>query len=163
MYMVTWFKGEGVDKDVEVVLELWKGAAVRGFGEAHLCLYQAYSQGEWIDMELAKATEYFEGAANVEGPISIYLFAEKFLDREEGLARRKRKDDKEVIASHLRDWVSLQDGEAMCELAYHVDDPKKTLELLYRARRMRVDKALGTEVDPDHARRYRARWPHSSR
>ncbi|RKP13571.1 hypothetical protein BJ684DRAFT_34, partial [Piptocephalis cylindrospora] len=43
-------KGEGVEKNVDAGLELWERAAVRGSGEAHLCLYEAYSQGEWTDV-----------------------------------------------------------------------------------------------------------------
>ncbi|RKP12173.1 hypothetical protein BJ684DRAFT_2539, partial [Piptocephalis cylindrospora] len=61
-------KGEGIEKDVEAGLELWRGASARGSGEAHLCLYEAYSQGKWVAMDLAKAKEHLEGAANLEEP-----------------------------------------------------------------------------------------------
>ncbi|RKP12485.1 hypothetical protein BJ684DRAFT_20978 [Piptocephalis cylindrospora] len=190
-------KGEGIRKDVDAGLELWKGASARGSGEAHLCLYEAYSQGEWVAMDLAKAKEHLEGAANLEEPTGMCLYAEELLDRGRGedlaksinllekslryncrqarriyihaLVKRGQEGDKGMILSLLRDWVELRDGEAMYELARHVDDPKEALGLLHRALAMGMDKALpklaeayekglGTEVDQEQARLYRVRW-----
>ncbi|RKP14297.1 hypothetical protein BJ684DRAFT_5506, partial [Piptocephalis cylindrospora] len=62
-------KGEGIKRDVEAGLDLLKKASMRGSGEAHFCLYEAYSQGEWTDVNLAKSKEHLEGAANLEEPI----------------------------------------------------------------------------------------------
>ncbi|RKP13039.1 hypothetical protein BJ684DRAFT_20445, partial [Piptocephalis cylindrospora] len=192
-------KGEGVKKDVEAGLELWKGASARGSGEAHLCLYKAYSQGEWADVDLNKAMEHLEGAANLDDPVGMYLYAEELLDRDEELARaiallekslqyschqarriyvrallkRGQEGDKELVVFRLREWVELQDGEAMYGLAQYVDDPKEALVLLHRSWGMGVsralpklaeayEKGLGVEIDQEQARRYRIRWFHLS-
>ncbi|RKP11681.1 hypothetical protein BJ684DRAFT_17745 [Piptocephalis cylindrospora] len=192
-------KGEGVEKDVDVGLDLLKKASARGSGEAHFCLYEAYSQGKWTDVDLAKAKEHLEGAATLEEPTGMCLYAEELLDRDEDLVKainllekslryncrqarriyiralikRNQEGDKEMILSLLRRWVELRDGEAMYELARHVDNPKEALGLFHRALAMGVDKALpklaeayekglGTEVNQEQARLYRVRWSHLS-
>ncbi|RKP11939.1 hypothetical protein BJ684DRAFT_21485 [Piptocephalis cylindrospora] len=195
-------KGEGIEKDVEAGLELWKGASARGSGEAHFCLYEAYSQGKWVAMDLAKAKEHLEGAANLEEPTGMCLYAEELLDRgrredlakaivllekslrynclparrayAQALRERNQEGDKEKVLTLLREWVELQDGEAMYQLARHVDNPKEVLGLLHRAWGMGMDKALpklaeayekglGTEVDQEKARLYRVRWSRLNR
>ncbi|RKP11550.1 hypothetical protein BJ684DRAFT_21872, partial [Piptocephalis cylindrospora] len=80
-------KGEGMEKDVDAGLELWKKAAARGSGEAHIRLYEAYSQGEWVAMDFTKAKEHLEEATNLEEPTGMCLYAEELLDRDEDLTR----------------------------------------------------------------------------
>ncbi|RKP12000.1 hypothetical protein BJ684DRAFT_17470 [Piptocephalis cylindrospora] len=192
-------KGEGIKRDVEAGLDLLKKASMRGSGEAHLCLYEAYSQGKWTAVALAKAKEHLEGAANLEEPTGMCLYAEELLDRDEELVRaiillekslryncrqarriyvralmkRSQEGDKEMVLSLLRGWVELQDGDAMYELAYLVDNPKEALGLLHQALGVGMDKALpklaeayekglGTEVNQEQARLYRVRWSHLS-
>ncbi|RKP12276.1 hypothetical protein BJ684DRAFT_21172, partial [Piptocephalis cylindrospora] len=150
-------KGEGVEKDVDVGLDLLKKASARGSGEAHFCLYEAYSQGEWTDVNLAKAKEHLEGAANLEEPTGMCLYAEELLDRGEDLARAiilleksLRYNCRQARRIYIRALMKRgQEGMGM----------DKALPKLAEA----YEKGLGTEVNQEQARLYRMRWSRLSR
>ncbi|RKP14153.1 hypothetical protein BJ684DRAFT_15506 [Piptocephalis cylindrospora] len=163
--------GIGGEPEMSCALKMWTRAASLGSGEAHLCLYQVYSQGMEIPLNLQVAEQHLKKASDMGVPEAMALYARDICEDpkryEEALALSRKslyrkyepariihaqlllndpsKKDEEVRTKEaiqpLQQGVENGDGESMYQLSCVEEDPKKTSVLLHRTTTQGVEKA----------------------
>src|SRR3989338_6729145 len=61
---IRYYKGDGVDKNLEKAVELFEKSANNGDSTAQFILSNMYLNGDGVDENLEKAVEWFEKSAN---------------------------------------------------------------------------------------------------
>jgi len=59
---ISYYGGEGVEKDLTQAIEWLTKAADQGYGEALFLLGQCYAEGEGVEKDTAKAKELYQKA-----------------------------------------------------------------------------------------------------